>query len=200
MSEKKASQIEALSAAPKRQSQDPIYVNLVPPVLDSKTQQAEKPKGAVAQRLRKELTSDPIIKLVDDNQQAAGLLNLLVAPRAPDVEVSSKVSIKEVLGVNRKTGKRGNMVAIVFEATITSQVPPASSIVINPAMCCRTWRCPNVFPGRSNRLLLKRSQAGYPSSLIRCLLPQQAGRSHTVLLAIRMSEARGATRRREHLR
>ena len=127
--EKKASQIEALSAAPKRQSQDPIYVSLAPPILDSKTQQAEKPKGAVAQQIRKELTSDPIIKLVDDNQQVAGSMNLSVAMPIPDVEVSSKVSIKEVLGVNRKTGKRGNMVAIVFEATITSQVPPASYAV-----------------------------------------------------------------------
>ncbi len=127
--EKKASQIEALSAVPKRQSQDPIYVSLAPPILDSKTQQAEKPKGAVAQQIRKELTSDPIIRLVDDNQEVAGLMNLSVAMPIPDVEVSSKVSIKEVLGVNRKTGKRGNMVAIVFEAIITSQFPPASYTV-----------------------------------------------------------------------
>lgn len=126
--EMKASQIEALSAFPKRQSQDPIYVSLAPPILDSKTQQAEKPKGAVGQQIRKELTSDPIIKLVDDNQQVAGSMNLSVAMPI-DVEVSSKVSIKEVLGVNRKTGKRGNMVAIVFEAIITSQVPPASYTV-----------------------------------------------------------------------
>ena len=124
--EKKALQIEALRAVPKRQSQDPIYVSLVPPILDSKTQQA---KGAVAQQIRKELTSDPIIKLVDDNQEVAGLMNLSVAMPIPDVEVSSKVSIKEVLGVNRKTGKRGNMVAIVFEAIITSQFPPASYTV-----------------------------------------------------------------------
>ncbi len=127
--EKKALQIEALRAVPKRQSQDPIYVSLVPPILDSKTQQAEKPKGAVAQQIHKELTSDPIIKLVDDNQEVAGLMNLSVAMPIPDVEVSSKVSIKEVLGVNRKTGKRGNMVAIVFEAIITSQFPPASYTV-----------------------------------------------------------------------
>jgi hypothetical protein len=30
-----------------------------------------------------------------------------------------------VYGLNRQTGKPGKMVAVVFEATITSQVPPA---------------------------------------------------------------------------
>ena len=126
---KKAEQLKVLSAAPKRQSEDPIYVNLVPPVLDGKMQQAEKPKGAVARQIRKEFSSDPIIKLIDGNQQAAGLLKFGAAPPVADVEVSSKVSMKEVDGVNRKTGKRGKMVAIVFEATITSQVPSASYAV-----------------------------------------------------------------------
>ena len=50
-----------------------------------------------------------------------------VTPPAADVEVSSKVSMKEVIGVNRKTGKPGKMA--VFEATITSEVPPASYTV-----------------------------------------------------------------------
>jgi hypothetical protein len=58
---RKAAALETLSAAPKRQPQDPIYVSLAPPVLDSKMQQAERPKGAVAQQIRNELASDPII-------------------------------------------------------------------------------------------------------------------------------------------
>jgi hypothetical protein len=126
---KKAAQLEALSAAPKRQSQDPIYVSLAHPVLDGKIQQAEKSKGAIAQQIRNEFASDPIIKLVDDNQQTGGALKLRVTPPVADVEVSSKVSIKEVCGVNRRIGKPGKMVAVVFEATITSQVPPASYTV-----------------------------------------------------------------------
>ena len=126
---KKAAQIEALSAAPKRQAEDPIYVSLPPPVLDGKMQQAEKPKGAVAQQIRNEFASDPIIKLVGGNQNLAGVGKLRATPSIADVEVSSKVSMKEVVGVNRKTGKLGKMVTIVFEATITSQVPPASYTV-----------------------------------------------------------------------
>lgn len=126
---RKAEQLEALSAAPKRRPQDPIYVNLAPPVLDGKMQQAEKPKGAVAQQIRNEFTSDPIIQLVPGNQNATGLWKPRATPSIADVEVSPKVSIKEVYGVNRKTGKPGKMVAVVFEATITSQVPPASYTV-----------------------------------------------------------------------
>ena len=126
---KKAAQRETLSAAPKRQAEDPIYVSLAPPVLDGKMQQAEKPKGAVAQQIRNEFASDPIIKLVAGNQNPAGLEKSRATPSIADVEVSSKVSIKEVYGVNRRTGKPGKMVAVVFEATITSQVPPTSYTV-----------------------------------------------------------------------
>jgi hypothetical protein len=126
---KKAAQLETLSAAPKRQAEDPIYVSLPPPVLDGKMQQAEKPKGAVAQQIRNEFASDPIIQLVPGNTIADGLRAVRATPSIADVEVSSKVSMKEVVGVNRKTGKPGKIVSIVFEATITSQVPPASYTV-----------------------------------------------------------------------
>ncbi len=126
---KKAAQRETLSAAPKRQAEDPIYVSLAPPVLDGKMQQAEKPKGAVAQQIRNEFASDPIIKLVAGNQNPAGLEKSRATPSIADVDVSSKVSIKEVYGVNRRTGKPDKMDAVVFEATITSQVPPTSYTV-----------------------------------------------------------------------
>jgi hypothetical protein len=125
----KALRLETLGAAPKRRPQDPIYVSLAPPVLDGKMQQAEKPKGAVAQQIRNEFASDPIIKLVAGNQARAGLRNPRATSSIADVEVSSKVSIKEVYGVNRQTGKPGKMVAVVFEATITSQLPPVSYTV-----------------------------------------------------------------------
>lgn len=126
MRTRKAEQLAAISTAPKRQPQDPIYVSLAPPVLDDKMQQAEKPKGAVAQQIRNEFASDPIIQLVPGNRNADGLRTVPTTPSIADVEVFSKVSMKEVVGVNRETGKPGKMVAIVFEATITSQVPPAS--------------------------------------------------------------------------
>jgi len=129
MRARKGEQLEALSTAPKRQPQDPIYVSLAPPVLDNKMQQAEKPKGAVAKQIRNEFASDPVIQLVSGNKYADGSRTVRATPSIADVEVSSKVSMKEVVGVNRKTGKPGKMVAIVFEATITSQVPPASYTV-----------------------------------------------------------------------
>jgi hypothetical protein len=122
---RKAAMLETRDSIPKRQPQDPIYVSLAPPILDGKMQQAEKPKGAVAQQIHNEFASDPIIKLVAGNQARAGLKNPRATSSIADVEVSSKVSIKEVYGVNRQTGKPGKMVAVVFEATITSQVPPA---------------------------------------------------------------------------
>lgn len=129
MRTRKAEQLAAISTAPKRQPQDPIYVSLAPPVLDNKMQQAEKPKGAVAQQIRNEFASDPIIQLVPGNRNADGLRTVPTTPSIADVEVFSKVSMKEVVGVNRETGKPGKMIAIVFEATITSQVPPASYTV-----------------------------------------------------------------------
>lgn len=126
---KQMEQLKILNAAPKRHAQDPIFVNLVPLVMDDKMQKVERSKGAVAEQIRKELLFDPIIKLVDDRQQAQGPLKLRAVPPVADVDVSSKVSMKEVYGLNRKTGKPGKMLAVVFEATITSQVPPASYTV-----------------------------------------------------------------------
>lgn len=122
---KKSAPVATLSVTTIRQPDDPIYVNLTAPVLDDKMQQVEKAKGAVAQQIRSEFASDPVIKLV-----AGSLDTAREKPRATpslaDVEVSSKVSIKEVYGLNSKTGKPGKMVAVVYEATITSQIPHAT--------------------------------------------------------------------------
>ena len=107
---------DLFNAKPLRGPQDPIYVNLASTVLDKKMQEAEKPKGAVAQHIRKELSSDPVIQLVPGNKKAASIIDVTVAP---------KVSLMEMRGVHRKTGKPGKMTAVVMEATITSQSPRA---------------------------------------------------------------------------
>jgi hypothetical protein len=107
---------DLLSSKPLRGPQDPIYVSLASTVLDKKMQEAEKPKGAVAQQIRKELSSDPVIQLVSGTKKAASIV---------DVTVASKVSLMEMKGVHRKSGKPGKMTAVVMEATITSQSPPA---------------------------------------------------------------------------
>ena len=111
-----AEQSNLLNAKPLRGPQDPIYVNLASTVLDKKMQEAEKPKGTVAQHIRKELSSDPVIQLVPGNKKAASIIDVTVAP---------KVSLMEMKGVHRKSGKPGKMTAVVMEATITSQSPPA---------------------------------------------------------------------------
>jgi hypothetical protein len=111
-----AEQSNLLNAKPLRGPQDPIYVNLASTVLDKKMQEAEKPKGTVAQHIRRELSSDPVIQLVPGNKKAASIIDVTVAP---------KVSLMEMKGVHRKSGKPGKMTAVVMEATITSQSPPA---------------------------------------------------------------------------
>jgi hypothetical protein len=152
---KKAAQLETLSAAPKRQPQDPIYVSLAPPVLDGKMLQAEKTKGAVAQQIRNEFTSDPIIKLVPGNKNAT--------PSLVDVEVSSKVSIKEVYCVNRQTGKPGKMVAVVFEATITSQVPPASYTVSESGHILKNVEVSKRFAKQVKQVIVEKIGPGIPA-------------------------------------
>ncbi len=114
-----AERSDLFNAKPLRGPQDPIYVNLASTVLDKKMQEAEKPKGAVAQHIRKELSSDPVIQLVPGNKKTASIIDVTVVP---------KVSLMEMRGVHRKSGKSGKpgkMTAVVMEATITSQSPPA---------------------------------------------------------------------------
>ena len=125
LSAKRADKLEQLSRVPKRQPNDPIYVSLAQPVLDTQMEKAERSKGAVAEQIRSEFDADPIIKLVEENGSRSGLLKPHGVAGA-DVEVSPKVSLKEAYGVDRKTGKPSKMLAVVFEATITTQVPPAT--------------------------------------------------------------------------
>jgi hypothetical protein len=126
-SAKRAEHLEPLSMGPKRQPNDPIYVTLAPPELDSNMQRAERSKGVVAEQIRREFIGDPIIKLTDEHRNRSGLLK--PRTRVDAVEVSPKVSLREAYGIDRKTGKRSKVLAVVFEATITSQVPPATYTV-----------------------------------------------------------------------
>lgn len=160
---RKAAQLEVLSDAPKRQPQDPIYVSLAPPVLDGKMQQAEKPKGAVAQQIRSEFTSDPIIQLVPGSQNTAGRSKPFATHSIADVEVAPKVSLKEVYGVNRKTGKPGMIVAIVFEATITSQVPPASYTVTESGHVLQNVEVSKRFARQIKQVILEKIGPGIPA-------------------------------------
>jgi len=119
----------AAYAKQKRRPEDPIYVNLAPAVLDRKIRQSEKPKGAIGQHLRHEFASDPIIQLLPEPKNKIGRKTSQSVPTIADVEVVTTVSLKEVLGVKGTSGKPSKTVKVLFEATITSQFPPASYVV-----------------------------------------------------------------------
>ena len=119
---------QAADAGPKRRPEDPIYVNLARTVLDSKMCQAEKPKGAVGQHIRNEFASDPIIQLLPDPKNKIGRKASQSVLHSADIVVASKVYLKEGQGVGGE--KLGKTSTVVFEATITSQSPPTSYLVV----------------------------------------------------------------------
>jgi hypothetical protein len=160
---RKAEQLEGLDAGPKRGPQDPIYVNLAPPVLDGKMQRAERSKGAVAQQLRNEFMSDPIIQLIPATNGATGFGKSNPGLSIVDVDVISKVSLKEVQGINRKTGKTGKMLAVVFEATITSQVPQASYTVSESGNVLKNVEVSKRFAQQVRQVILERIGPGIPA-------------------------------------
>jgi len=155
LSAKRADQLEQLNRPPKRQPNDPIYVSLVPPVLDAQMEKAERAKGAVAEQIRSEFEADPIIKLVEENRSQSGLLKPHAA-MSVDVEVSPKVSLKEAYGIDRKTGKPGKMLAVVFEATITTQVPPATYNVSESGHVLRNLEVSKRFAKQVKQVILEK--------------------------------------------
>jgi len=160
---KKTEQLEGLRITPKRRPNDPIYVNLVPLVLDSRIQQTEKSKGAIEKQILSEFASDPIIKLVGGNRNSSGKWELRAAPSIADVEVSPKVSIKEVYVLQPKTGKPGKMSAVVFEATITSQVPPVTSTVSETGHVLQNVEVSKRFVTQIKQVILEKIGPGIPA-------------------------------------
>jgi hypothetical protein len=159
---KRADRLEQLSRMPKRQPNDPIYVSLVPPVLDAQMEKAERSKGAVAEQIRSELEADPAIRLIEQNRSRSGLLKPHVTASA-DVEVSPKVSLKEAYGVDRKTGKPSKMLAVVFEATITTQVPPATYNVSESGHVLRNLEISKRFAQQVKQVILEKIGPNIPA-------------------------------------
>lgn len=150
------------SVAPKRQPNNPIYVSLAPPVLDAQMEKAERSKGAVADQIRSEFESDPIFKLMEENQARSGLLKPHAAASA-DVEVSQTVSLKEAYGIDRKTGKPGKMLAVVFEATITTQSPPATYNVSESGHVLRNLEVSKRFAKQVKQVILEKIGPSIPA-------------------------------------
>lgn len=153
---------EQLSRMPKRQPSDPIYVNLVQPVLDAQMEKAERSKGAVAEQIRSEFQTDPIIKLVEEDRDRSGLLKPHV-PTSADIEVLPKVSLKEAYGIDRKTGKPSKMLAVVFEATITTQVPPATYNVSESGHVLRNLEISKRFANQVKQVILEKIGPNIPA-------------------------------------
>jgi hypothetical protein len=152
---KKAERGLLVSDAPKRQPNEPIYVELASVELDEQMQKAERAKGAVADQIRSELVADPVIQLVEGNQERSGLLKRQLSAGA-DVEVSSKVSLKEAYGLDRKTGKPVKMLAVVFEATITSQMPRATYRVSETGYAQRSLEVSKRFAKQVKQVILEK--------------------------------------------
>ena len=159
----KAEQVESLNTIPRRRPNDRIYVNLVPLVLDSKMQQAEKSKGAIEQQILSWFASDPVIKLVEGNSNSSSKRKPGAALSIADVEVSPKVSIKDIYVLQPKTGKPGKMTAVVFEATIISQEPPVTSTVSETGHVLQNVEVSKRFVTRIKQVILKRIGPGIPA-------------------------------------
>jgi hypothetical protein len=146
----------------KRQPNEPIYVDLAPAELDEQMQKAERAKGAVAEQIRSEFVADPMIKLIERNQEQSGLLRRRLSAGA-DVEVSPKVSLKEAYGIDRKTGKPVKMLAVVFEATITSQMPLATYTVSESGHAQRTFEVSKRFAKQVKQVILEKIGPNIPA-------------------------------------
>jgi hypothetical protein len=126
--------IERIAQAPKRKPDDPIFVALHAVQLDDQLKQAQHSEGAVDQQVRGCFDKDPIIRLIgmdsmkqSDWAKLGKALSGKSANEAPaaDVEVVSRGYLKEIYGFDKKTGKPGSMMAVVFEATIKCNYLPS---------------------------------------------------------------------------
>jgi hypothetical protein len=133
-----AERIERIEQAPKRNSNDPIFVALHDVELDDQLKQAQHSEGAVDKQIRGQFDKDPVIRLIgmdsmkkNEWAQLGKALSGRSSNEGPaaDVDVVSRGYLKEVYGFDKKTGKPASMVAVVFEATITSNYLPAEFTV-----------------------------------------------------------------------
>lgn len=158
----KVERIERIRRAPKRKPSDPIYVMLVETKLDRALTDTEKSKGAVFDEIRKGFKNDPVIELVHNVQKSElSALGKMLSGQHPDtsppadVTVISKGYIKEVVGINKKTGKPGKMAAVVFEATIKSNYLPAEYTVSEQGNIFRNVEVTKRFTDKIKKIIKK---------------------------------------------
>ena len=133
-----AERVERIRQAPKRNQSDPIFVALHEVQLDEQLKGAQHTDGAVNKQFRGHFDKDSVIRLIgmDSMKQSDwDKLGKALAGKSPnespaaDIDVISRGYLKEVYGINKKTGKAGSMIAVVFEATIKCNYIPAEFTV-----------------------------------------------------------------------
>jgi preprotein translocase subunit SecD len=168
----KAQRIERLKQAPKRRHGDPIYVNLHSVKLGDKLKRAQHSKDAVDKQVRAAFKSDKVIRLVskkDLKRQEWAEIGKALAGQNPDdasvadVEVVTHAYIKEIYGINKKTGKPGKMPAVVLEATITSNQLPAEYTVEESGHILRNNQVTQRFSDRIKAVIVKQIGPDLPA-------------------------------------
>ena len=168
----KAQRIERLKEAPKRRHGDPIYVNLHAVKLGDKLKKAQHSKDAVDKQVRATFKSDKVIRLVskkDLKRQEWAEISKALAGQNPydatvaDVEVVTRAYVKEVYGINKKTGKPDKMPAVVFEATITSNHLPAEYTVEESGHILRNAQVTQRFADRIKAVIIQQIGPDLPA-------------------------------------
>lgn len=168
----KEQRIERLKQAPKRRHGDPIYVNLHSVKLGDKLKKAQHSKDAVDKQVRAAFKSDKVIRLVSKKElkrQEWSEISKALAGQNPydasvaDVEVVTRAYIKEIYGINKKTGKPDKMPAVVFEATITSNQLPAEYTVEESGHILRNPQVTQRFAERIKAVIIKQIGPDLPA-------------------------------------
>jgi len=167
-----AQRIERLKQAPKRRHTDPIFVNLHAVKLGDKLKKAQHSKDAVDKQVRAAFKSDKVIRLVskkDLKRQEWAEIGKALAGQNPydatvaDVEVVTRAYVKEIYGINKKTGKPDKMPAMVFEATITSNQLPAEYTVEESGHILRNAQVTQRFADRVKAVIIQQLGPDLPA-------------------------------------
>lgn len=168
----KTQRIERLKNAPKRSHGDPIYVNLHEIKLDNNLKKAEHSRDAVDKQVRAAFKSDKVIRLVskkDLKRQEWAEIGKALTGQNPydatvaDVEVVTRAYIKEIYGINKKTGKPDKMPALVYEATITSNHLPAEYTVKESGHILRNPQVTQRFAERVKAVITRKIGPDLPA-------------------------------------
>ena len=164
MEQARNERLDRIKAAPKRTAKDPIYVVLFETELGENLAKAEKPKGAVYKAFRKEFENDRICKLINPKKLKGNtgreIKAFLENPLSPestvaDVSVTSRAFLEEQYGISKKTGKPAQMMALVYEATVTSHFLPKTFTVRESGHILNNPEVTRKFAAKVRRIIIE---------------------------------------------